>query len=279
MPQRFWKRPDPEIRMQSLGEVAVEVLMTAEAGAKSAKSIIFATQWRDRTLLPETATTVPDRPARPKHPELLSPKEMPKRGKGGSDRNRVALWHAIAHIELNAIDLAWDMVARFGTGMPREFLDDWVSVGADEARHFTLLVKRLEDLGAKYGDLPAHDGLWQAAVETKDNLLARLAVVPLVLEARGLDVTPRMIERLKKFGDHQGAEILETIYKEEIDHVKAGARWFRFVCARENKDPKTTYQTLVKKYFKGKLKPPFNEKARAMAGLQAEFYLPLAEKN
>lgn len=265
--------------MRSLGEVAVEVLTTADPIAKAAKSIIFATKWRDRTLSPETLCPAPDRPARPDKPELLSPKEMPKRGKGGSPANRIALYHAIAHIELNAIDLAWDMVARFGTGMPKEFLDDWVAVGADEARHFTLLIERLDDLGARYGDLPAHDGLWQAAFETKDGLLARLAVVPLVLEARGLDVTPGMIARFKRFDDDAGAKVLETIYQEEIDHVKAGARWFRFVCARENKDPKTTYQTLVKKYFKGKLKPPFNEKARDLAGLQSEFYLPLAEKN
>lgn len=265
--------------MQSLGGAAVEVLKTADPIEKAAKSIIFATQWRDRTLSRKTLCPVPDRPARPDKPELKEPKEMPKRGKGGSFANRTALFHAIAHIELNAIDLAWDMVARFGNGMPREFLDDWVSVAADEARHFTLLTERLTDLEASYGDLPAHDGLWQAALETKDDLLARLAVVPLVLEARGLDVTPGMIERFKKFGDQKGADVLETIYQEEIDHVKAGAKWFRFVCARENKDPKITYQTLVKKYFKGKLKPPFNEKARSLAGLEKEFYMPLAEKN
>jgi len=265
--------------MKTLGEAAVEVLKTTDPVEKAAKSIIFATQWREGSLSPETRAPAPDRPGRPDKPELLSPKEMPKRGKGGSDANRIALFHAIAHIEFNAIDLAWDMVARFGEGMPGEFLDDWVSVAADEARHFTLLSGHLATLGAKYGDLPAHDGLWQAAYETKDDLLARLAVVPLVLEARGLDVTPGMITRFKNFGDQEGAEILETIYAEEIDHVKAGAKWFRFVCKREGKDPAKTFHAMVKKYFKGKLKPPFNEKARDLAGLQAEFYLPLAEKN
>lgn len=265
--------------MDSLGEAAVEVLKTADPIEKVAKSIILATQWRDGTLSPETLTPTPDRPARPDIPELKEPKDMPKRRRGGSDENRTALFHAIAHIELNAIDLAWDMVARFGTGMPREFLDDWVSVAADEARHFTLLTERLSDLKASYGDLPAHDGLWQAAFETKDDLLGRLAIVPLVLEARGLDVTPGMIERLNKFGDTKGAEVLETIYVEEIDHVKAGARWFRFVCEREGKALEKTYQAMVKKYFKGKLKPPFNEKARTLAGLEKDFYMPLAEKN
>ena len=145
--------------MQSLGEVAVEVLTTADPKEKVAKSIIFATQWRDGTLSREINTPPPDRPARPDKPEILSPKEMPKRRRGGVKETKIALFHAIAHIELNAIDLAWDMVARFGTGMPREFLDDWVSVGADEARHFTLLTERLSDLEASYGDFPAHDGL------------------------------------------------------------------------------------------------------------------------
>ncbi len=263
--------------MDSLGEAAVEVLTTADPKEKVAKSIIFATQWRDGTVSRETNTPAPDRPARPDKPEILSPKEMPKRRKGGVKETKIALFHAIAHIEFNAIDLAWDMVARFGTGMPREFLDDWVSVGADEARHFTLLTERLSDLEVSYGDLPAHDGLWQAAFETKDSLLARLAVVPMVLEARGLDVTPNMVERLKRFGDDTGAQVLETIYEEEIDHVKAGAKWFKFFCGLEGKDNKQTYQALVKKYFKGKLKPPFNEKGRALAGLEAEFYMPLVE--
>jgi uncharacterized ferritin-like protein (DUF455 family) len=265
--------------MDSLGWAAVEVLTTADPIEKAAKSIIFTTQWRDGAFSAETLCPAPDYPARPDRPELLSPKEMPKRRKAGSDENRVALFHAIAHIELKAIDLAWDMVARFGAGMPKEFLDDWVSVGADEARHFTLLTERLEALGAKYGDLPAHDGLWQAAYDTRGDLLARLAVVPMVLEARGLDVTPGMIERFEKFGDHKSANVLETIYGEEIEHVKAGAKWFKFICKREGRDPETTYHALVRKYFKGKLKPPFNVKARSLAGLEKEFYLPLAEKN
>lgn len=264
--------------MGSLGEAAVDVLKTAAAEKKAARSIIAATKWRDGALSRACKTRPPKRPARPQKPRLLAPKDMPKRGKGGSKGNRVALLHAIAHIELNAIDLAWDIIARFGDEMPKAFADDWVEVGADEARHFTLLNERLKALGAAYGDLPAHDGLWQAAEETAHDVLARLAVVPLVLEARGLDVTPDMIARLKRFGDEESAAILETVYREEIDHVKAGAKWFAYVCKKRGFEPEETYQALVAKHFKGSLKPPFNEQARAKAGLPRAYYAPGQEK-
>lgn len=265
--------------MKHLGEAAVRVLTTGAAKDKAGNSIRFAGLWREDKLKAEFLTPPPDRPARPVKPKLLPPTKMPKRGKAGSARNRAALLHAVAHIELNAIDLAWDMVARFGHDMPREFLDDWVGVGADEARHFTLLSDLLENFGVRYGDLPAHDGLWQAAFETRGDLPARLAVVPLVLEARGLDVTPGMIARFKALGEDQAASVLEIIYEEEIGHVAAGVRWFEFVCKRENLDPEKTYQARVREYFRGTLKPPFNEKARTLAGLKKEFYLPLTEKN
>jgi len=140
---------------------------------------------------------------------LRPPREMPKRRAFGSKAGRIALLHALAHIELNAIDLGWDIVARFaGEGLPRDFFDDWIGVAAEEAGHFELLVARLADFGARYGDLPAHDGLWESALATADDLLARLAVVPLVLEARGLDVTPQMAARLERAGDAQSAAIL-----------------------------------------------------------------------
>jgi uncharacterized ferritin-like protein (DUF455 family) len=185
--------------------------------------------------------------------------------------------HALAHIELNAIDLAFDIVARFtGQSLPRAFYDDWVSVGEDEARHFSMLATRLAELGAAYGDLNAHDGLWLAAEDTADDLLARLAVVPLVLEARGLDVTPGMIEKLRKAGDDRSADILQVIHDEEIAHVAAGARWFRQACERDNLDPAQTYRSLVRARFRGSLKPPFNRASRDAAGLPPAFYEPLA---
>jgi uncharacterized ferritin-like protein (DUF455 family) len=202
---------------------------------------------------------------------------MPKRRAGGERASRVALLHAIAHIELNAIDLAWDMIARFADAeLPCAFYDDWVAVADEEATHHALLSARLAELGAAYGDLPAHDGLWEAAAATASDLLARLAVVPLVLEARGLDVTPAMIARLERAGDEASAEVLRRIYRDEIDHVAAGRRWFEWACARHGLPAVETYQDLVRRHFKGVLKPPFNEDARGAAGFRAAFYAPLA---
>jgi uncharacterized ferritin-like protein (DUF455 family) len=202
---------------------------------------------------------------------------MPKRRAFGSQARRIALLHALAHIELNAIDLAWDIVARFsGEDLPRAFFDDWVSVAAEEAAHFTLLKERLAELGVRYGDLPAHDGLWEAAAATADDLLARLAVVPLVLEARGLDVTPEMVARLERVGDMPSAEILRQIYRDEIGHVATGLRWFDRLCRARGLAPEEVFQDRVKRCFKGDLKPPFNHEARSAAGLPAHYYEPLA---
>jgi uncharacterized ferritin-like protein (DUF455 family) len=202
---------------------------------------------------------------------------MPKRRAAGGTATRIALLHAVAHIELNAIDLAWDLLARFADRVPpRAFFDDWVAVGAEEAKHFTLLAARLDALGAAYGNLPAHAGLWEAAEATAGDLLARLAVVPLVLEARGLDVTPAMIARLERAGDHDSAAVLEIIYAEEIGHVAAGHRWFEYFCVAAGLAAAPTYHRLVRQYFKGMLKPPFNTAAREAAGFPAAFYAPLA---
>jgi uncharacterized ferritin-like protein (DUF455 family) len=218
----------------------------------------------------------PPRPARPERPQLRPPKEMPKRRAFGSLAGRVALLHAVAHIELNAIDLAWDIIARFSReALPRAFFGDWVGVAAQEALHFELLVQRLADFGAYYGDLPAHDGLWESASATADDLLARLAVVPLVLEARGLDVTPEMAATLERAGDPESAAVLLRIYRDEIDHVAAGVRWFDELCRARGLIPDETFRALVRYYFKGQLKPPFNQKARAAAGFPARYYEPL----
>jgi len=202
---------------------------------------------------------------------------MPKRRHFGSRAGHIALLHALAHIELNAIDLAWDIVARFaGSGPPRAFADDWAGVAAEEAEHFALLAVRLEALGGEYGELPAHDGLWEAAAVTSHDLLARLAVVPLVLEARGLDVTPAMIVRLDRAGDADSASVLDRIYRDEIGHVAVGARWFQRLCRDADLDPAATFQDRVRQYFRGALKPQFNRAARDAAGFPAGWYKPLA---
>ncbi len=260
-------------RARSLTEAAIAVLSTADASDKAAASRAAAAAWRDGTINDIGADTPPNRPARPARPELRRPGDMPKRRAGGSAAGRVALLHAIAHIELNAIDLAWDIVARFtNADLPRAFYDDWVQVADEEAKHFTLLSERLAALGATYGNLPAHDGLWEAAEATAHDLLARLAVVPLVLEARGLDVTPTMIARMTRFGDEETAAVLATIYEDEIGHVATGMRWFAFECRRRGVAPEPTWRALVAAHFKGALKPPFNDDARAQAGMAQCFY-------
>lgn len=264
--------------MSSIALAARTVLLTADARAKAASSRAMAAAWGAGAIELRFDVAMPDTPARPLRPELLPPNRMPKRGRAGSERSRFALLHALAHIELNAIDLAWDMVGRFGDGMPRSFVDDWVRVGDDEARHFLMLDDRLAELGGGYGDLPAHDGLWQAAIATAHDLPARLAVVPQVLEARGLDVTPATVARLRTAGDADSADILEVIYRDEISHVAAGNRWFRWACDSNDLSPAETFRQLVSTYFRGELKPPFNDLARSEAGLTPDFYHDLAPR-
>ncbi len=195
---------------------------------------------------------------------------MPRRKINRGTAGRVALLHAIAHIEFNAIDLAWDLIARFGDPeLPRAFFDDWVQVADEEALHFSLVTARLAELGAAYGAFPAHDGLWEAAEDTKGDFLARLAVVPMVLEARGLDVTPAMIAKLRSVDDEASALVLDRIYTDEITHVAAGQRWFQFEANRQGLTPAAVWPALVARHFKGQLKPPFNLSARELAGMTA----------
>ncbi|MBV9331198.1 MAG: ferritin-like domain-containing protein [Alphaproteobacteria bacterium] len=254
---------------------AVRILATADPLAKVSLSRRLAEIWRGGGL-PIGYSLPPARPARPERPSLRPAKEMPKRRAFGSPAGRVALLHALAHIELNAIDLAWDIIARFShEPLPDLFYDDWVGVAAEEAVHFELLAKRLAEFGASYGDLPAHDGLWESAAATANDLLARLAVVPLVLEARGLDVTPGMEATLKRVGDPQSAAVLRRIYLDEIAHVAAGARWFNEICRARRLIPEETFRGLVRRHFKGTLKPPLNHEARAAAGFPACYYEPL----
>ncbi|MBN8480723.1 MAG: ferritin-like domain-containing protein, partial [Xanthomonadales bacterium] len=207
-------------------------------------------------------------PGRPARPRLVDPRHLPRRGLG-SGEGRAALVHAVAHIELNAIDLAWDAVYRF-RGMPPEYYADWVGVADDEARHFAMLSARLAELGHAYGDFDAHDGLWEMAVRTAHACLARMALVPRVLEARGLDVTPGMIERLRNVGDDATARLLERILEEEVAHVAAGSRWFAWCCAREGHDPQATFAALLASHLGGQVRGPFNVPARLRAGFSPD---------
>ncbi|HEX5961495.1 MAG TPA: ferritin-like domain-containing protein [Rhodanobacteraceae bacterium] len=217
------------------------------------------------SLADPVAAPLPIRdPGRPARPHLVLPRDVPRRGLGTAE-GRAALVHAVAHIEFNAINLGWDAVYRF-RGMPDHYYRDWAAVAHDEARHFTMLSARLAQFGHAYGDFDAHDGLWEMAVKTAHSCLARMALVPRVLEARGLDVTPGMITRLRAVGDDATADILEIILREEIPHVAAGTRWFRFCCERERGDPETVFAGLLREYVPGGLRGPFNLAARRAAG-------------
>ena len=251
-------------------------LLTAEPRAKVMAARTVARDWRLGRLEFAFDVAMPDRPARPELPLLLPPSRMPKRGRGGSDKARIALWHALAHIEFSAIDLALDAAGRFGGEMGGGFTGDFLSVAADEAMHFALLDRRLRALGSWYGALPAHDGLWGAAYETRHDASARLAIVPMVLEARGLDVTPAMLERLAAAGDRAGVRLLERILDDEIRHVRIGTKHFIAKCEARGESPESLWKTLVNRHFRGGLKPPFNDSARLAAGLSRSFYTGIA---
>ncbi|HHL43306.1 MAG TPA: ferritin-like domain-containing protein [Hellea balneolensis] len=270
---------DPAPDQNTVQAAAIRVLNTGNPADKAERAVALSKGWRagNFQIGPTPNLDIPDQPARPAQPQLVAPREV-KRRRLGSPKGRIALLHAIAHIELNAIDLAADMVARFAAdarisnSRRHEFVSDWTGVCADEARHFTLIEQRLADLEARYGDLSAHNGLWEAAIKTRSDLAARLVVAPMVLEARGLDVTPPMIAKLERLGDQKSADILKIIYEEEIPHVRAGARWFEHICTRENRDGRDYFSSLLSTYFNGNLKPPFNEKARTQAQIPPSYY-------
>ncbi|WP_341369062.1 ferritin-like domain-containing protein [Yoonia sp. BS5-3] len=263
--------------------MAVAVLQTADGRAKTALSREYAAKWQAARAAGETieigTACPPDFPARPDKPELLNPRDVPHR-KPGSTAGQIALLHAVAHIELNAVDLHWDIIARFSdTKLPLGFYDDWVKSADEESKHFNLMCDCLEDMGSFYGALPAHAGMWRAAEDTAHDLMGRLAVVPMVLEARGLDVTPGMIDVFKRAKLSGAVAALEVIYAEEVHHVAYGSKWFHFLCGRHDLDPTGVFHDLVRKYFHGGLKPPFNEEKRAEAGIPPDFYWPLANEH
>lgn len=262
--------------MQSLASAIRAALLTGDPRAKCFAARDVARRWRAGKLAFEFDVAMPDEPERPETPELLPPNRMPKRGKFGSERGRIALWHSLAHIEFVAIDLALDMAGRFGEEMGEEFASDFLSVAADEAMHFALLARKLQSLESHYGALPAHGGLWETARDTRHDVAARLAVVPMVLEARGLDVTPATLERVKAAGDEHGARILSRILDDEIRHVRFGTKYFLRVSEALGKNPSTAWKSLVREHFKGPVKPPFNDSARLAAGLSRDFYADIA---
>ncbi|MET0066347.1 MAG: ferritin-like domain-containing protein [Candidatus Thiodiazotropha sp.] len=200
----------------------------------------------------------------PSRPELVSPHQLPRR-RLGSETGRLALIHALAHIEFNAVNLAWDAVQRF-PGLPEDFYTDWIQVAVEEVAHFRLLRERLREAGVDYGAYPAHNGLWEMAMRTAHDPLVRMALVPRMLEARGLDVTPGIMARFKDIGDHDTVAALEVILREEVGHVQSGSRWFHYLCEQRGLDPEETYFDLLQDYVAGEIRCPLHRQARQAAG-------------
>lgn len=242
-------------------------LIETQPEAKAAGVQALARAWTDGAIrLVFDAVLQPQRPipGRPARPELVPPLEVKTRSMRTVE-GRAALIHALSHIEFNAINLALDAIWRF-PGMPRDYYADWLRVAAEEALHFTLLAAHLQTLGYAYGDFPAHNSLWDMAEKTRDDVLARIALVPRTLEARGLDASPPVRAKLAQAGDHAAAAILDIILRDEIGHVAVGNRWFAWLCARRELDPVTTYAELAARYKAPQLRGPFNLEARRAAG-------------
>ncbi len=235
------------------------------------------TDWLDGQMSRTASDTVREipLPGRPEKPELVAPVELTQRGLG-SEEGRAAFIHAIAHIEFNAINLALDAVYRF-RDLPDDFYTDWLKVGVEEALHFSLLRERLREIGHDYGDFVAHNGLWEMTVKTAHDPMIRMALVPRVLEARGLDVTPGMMQRLLAAGDQATVDILEIILRDEIGHVAIGSRWYHYLCDQRGLDRQQTFKKLVLEYMKKPLRGPFHTEARLQAGFTSQELERLSE--
>lgn len=247
--------------------------MLRDASEKVSMTEQMAELWRDGQLELERGGTASEmvEVGRPSKPLLVPPRKLPKRSLA-TPQGHAALIHSIAHIEFNAINLAWDAVYRFRE-MPRQFYDDWVRVAEEEAYHFQLVRDHLNTLGYDYGDFDAHNGLWEMAVKTAHDSLVRMALVPRVLEARGLDVTPGIMKKLKQHGDHHAVAVLDIILRDEVGHVEIGSRWFHYLCEQQNREPESTFRCLLKEYMKGTDqigKGPLHRQARLAAGFTEE---------
>jgi len=252
--------------MESLFNAAEQCLAASTVEDKLRLTQQHAQAWRD-DLLSLDSSSEPNpisEPGHPAKPELVAPGNVSKRGLGSED-GRAALLHAVTHIEFNAINLAWDAVYRF-RDMPRQYYSDWVRVADEEAYHFQLLRQRLNDMGYDYGDFSAHSGLWDMAEKTAFDPMVRMALVPRVLEARGLDVTPGIMKRLLGVGDKESVAALEIILRDEIGHVEIGSRWFKYFCDQRGLNMEKTFIELIGQYFAGQLRGPFHYDARIKAG-------------
>jgi uncharacterized ferritin-like protein (DUF455 family) len=254
-----------------LRQQALQVLCIADPLQKAAQARELQVASAALPIAEHAPAPVALLPGRPVRPELIHPSKVPRRSPAKPE-GLAALLHAIAHIEFNAINLALDAVWRFD-GMPPPFYRDWTRVAAEEAYHFTLLREHLSSLGHSYGDFAAHDNLWSMCERTSGDVVARMALVPRTLEARGLDATPQIQEKLRHVGTpgaRHAVEILDIILADEIGHVAVGNHWYRWLCAREGLDPVAHFGTLIERYDAPRLYPPYNEEARKLAGFTDE---------
>ena len=264
----------------SLTELAQQCLQTCEPEQKVALTHFIFRQWQDGLLVlqngNEPAPVSVPVPGRPEKPVLVAPRNVTKR-KIGTIEGQRALVHAICHIEFNAINLALDAVYRF-RDMPKDFYSDWLKVADEEAYHFSLLRERLQQLGCDYGDFDAHNGLWEMACKTDHDVMIRMALVPRVLEARGLDVTPGMMQRLRSAGDNRTVALLDIILRDEIGHVAIGSRWFEYSCKQRGLDSEKIFAQLLREYMQGYIRGPFFEKARKQAGFTEQEIIMLKQQ-
>jgi uncharacterized ferritin-like protein (DUF455 family) len=245
-----------------------EALSSTEIEQKLTLTAAIAADWQAGRLDFQDSLPVPLTCGRPPKPELVAPKNVPFR-KPSTPEGRARLLHAIVHIEFSAINLALDHAARF-YGLPEPYYADWIGVAVEEAYHFTILRERLQTLGHDYGDFPAHAGLWEMAEKTTGDVLARMALVPRLLEARGLDATPPIQKRLIEHGDKESARLLDIILHDEIGHVGLGDKWFRHLCTERGLEAESTYRQLLTDYNAPRPQAPMNESARLAAGFTAE---------
>lgn len=251
--------------MTTAFEAALNVLQSKDIEEKTVLAKGLEKRWLENTLsLQDIALPDIVEAGRPEKPELVAPRDLPRR-RLGSKEGVAAMLHAVAHIEFNAINLAVDAVYRF-KGMPEAYYSDWIKVAAEEAYHFSLVRERLVELGYDYGDFPAHNGLWDLAVDTRHDLRLRMALVPRVMEARGLDVTPGMMKKFKGVGENRAVDILSIILRDEISHVKAGTKWFNYLCEKSGDNPEKAYFEMVEVHFPAGINCPLNQEARLKAG-------------
>ena len=256
--------------MAELYRLAEAAILERDTGAKCRAASRLFRQWKSGHFDLDTDYRVLpiDDAGRPRSPRLVDPRQLPRRS-FATVEGRICLLHSFAHIEFNAINIALDAVYRF-RAVPADYIGDWLQVAAEEAHHFTILESELLERGSYYGALDAHGGLWDMVCKTRSDALHRMALVPRVMEARGLDVTPGMMKRFSQFGDCRAAAILEIIYRDEIGHVRIGNRWYEWFCRQRGLDGKTTFRQLIDEYMGGRLRGPFNRDARVEAGFDTD---------